>query len=96
MPSRTSGARQSMRRAASAPYSSAFCGMGVVVGLVGLAEVGGVGVGDGALLLHPVEGGRGVESTGEGDADLLTDGQGFKDDGHCSPAVAAGLGRVEE
>ncbi len=44
---------------------------GLVVGLVGLAEVGGVGVGQRALLLHPVEGGGGVETAGEGDADLL-------------------------
>ncbi len=54
----------------------------VVVGLVRLAEVGGVGVGDRALLLHPVERGGGVEAAGEGDADLLADGQRFEDYGH--------------
>ena len=54
----------------------------VVVGLVGLAEVGGVGVGDRALLLHPVEGGGGVEAAGEGDADFLAEGEGFEDYGH--------------
>ena len=54
----------------------------VVVGFVGLAEVGGVGVGDGALLLHPVQRGAGVEPAGEGDADLLADGQGFENYGH--------------
>ena len=49
----------------------------VVVGLVGLAEVGGVGVGDRALLLHPVQRGAGVEAAGEGDADLLAEGERF-------------------
>ena len=47
----------------------------VVVGFVGLAEVGGVGVGEGALLLHPVERGAGVEAAGEGDADFLAEGR---------------------
>ena len=55
---------------------------GVVVGFVGLAEVGRVGVGDRALLLHPVQGGGGVEPAGEGDADLLADGQRFENYGH--------------
>ena len=55
---------------------------GVVVGLVGLAEVGGVGVRDGAFLLHPVQGGGGVEAAGEGDADLLAGGEMFEDVGH--------------
>ena len=54
----------------------------VVVGLVGLAEVGGVGVRDRALLLHPVKRGAGVQPAGEGDADLLADGQGFENYGH--------------
>ena len=53
-------------------------GDGVVVGLVGLAEVGGVGEGKCALLLHPVERGRGVEAAGEGNADLFTDGKGIQ------------------
>ena len=57
-------------------------GDGVVVGLVGLAEVGGVGVRDGAFLLHPVEGGGGVEAAGEGDADFLAGGKMFEDGGH--------------
>ncbi len=54
-----------------------FTGDLVVVGFVGLAEVGGVGVGEGAFLLHPVEGGAGVEAAGEGYADFLAEGQGF-------------------
>jgi len=54
-----------------------FAGDLVVVGFVGLAEVGGVGVGESALLLHPVERGAGVESAGEGDTDFLAEGQGF-------------------
>ncbi len=62
---------------------------GVVVGLVGLAEVGGVGVGDGALLLHPVEGGGGVEAAGEGYAYALVGGEGFEDGGHCKDLSVA-------
>ena len=43
-----------------------------VVRLVGLAEVGGIGVGDRALGAHPVHRGAGVEAAREGDADLLS------------------------
>ena len=46
------------------------------VGLVVLAEVGGVGVRDGALLAHPGDGGRRVEPAGEGDADAFADREG--------------------
>ena len=56
----------------------------VVVGLVGLAEVGGVGVGDGALVAHPVQRGAGVEAAGKGDADLLAGGKVLEDGGHAS------------
>ena len=49
------------------------------VGLVGLAEVGGVGVGDRALLAHPRHRGRRVEPAGERDADALADGQRRQD-----------------
>src|ERR1700753_1288948 len=42
----------------------------VVVGLVGLAQVGGVGVGDRTLVAHPVQRRAGVEAAREGDADL--------------------------
>ena len=69
----TSCARQSISRAFSAPYSSARARDVVVVRLVGLAEVGGVAVGDRALLAHPVDGGAGVESAGERDADPFAD-----------------------
>ena len=54
-----------------------LAGDGVVVGFVGLAEVGGVGVGERALLLHPVERGGGVEAAGEGDADALAERGGI-------------------
>ncbi len=54
----------------------------VVVGFVGLAEVGGVGVGVCAVNFHPVQGGRGVKTAGERDADLLADGKMFKNDRH--------------
>ena len=55
---------------------------GLVVLFVGLAEVGGVGVGVCAVNFHPVQGGRGVKTAGERDADLLADGKMFKNDGH--------------
>jgi len=44
----------------------------VVVGLVGLSEVGGVGVRDRALAPHPVKRRAGVEAAGERDADALS------------------------
>ena len=43
----------------------------VVVRLVGLAEVGGVGVGARALGAHPVQRRAGVEPAGERDADAF-------------------------
>ena len=88
-PSCTSSARQSTSRAASAPYSLGPVGDAGEVGLVVLAEVGGVGVGDGALLPHPGDGGRGVEAAGEGDADPLADGKGGEDGAHGRPTVAS-------
>ena len=81
-PSSTSALRQSTSRASSAPYCPARPGHGVDLGLVVLAEVGGVGAGDGALLAHPRDGHGGVETPGEGDADALADGQGGEDLGH--------------
>ena len=54
----------------------------VVVGLVGLTQVRGVGVGDGALLAHPQQRGAGVEAAGKGDADLLDDGEVLEDGCH--------------
>ena len=55
---------------------------GVVVGLIRLAEVGGVAEGDGALLAHPVDGGGGIEAAGKRDADLLAGGERLKDCAH--------------
>ncbi|MNT78587.1 hypothetical protein D3C72_2178350 [compost metagenome] len=55
----------------------------VVVGLVGLAQVGGVGVGDGAVVAHPQERRAGVQAAGKGDADFLAGGQVREDSGHC-------------
>ena len=54
----------------------------VVVGFVGLAQVGCVGVGDRSLLSHTVQGGRSVKPAREGNANLLADGQGFENYGH--------------
>ena len=59
-----------------------------VVGLVGLAEVGGVGVGQGALLLHPVQCGAGIEPAGESDADFLAGGNVLKNGRHGASASA--------
>jgi hypothetical protein len=59
----------------------------VVVGFVGLAQICGVGVGEGALLLHPVEGGAGVEAAGKGNANLLAEGQSFENYGHSDAGL---------
>ncbi len=64
------------------PVGQRLARNGLVVGFVGLAQVGGVGVGQGAFELHPEQGGGGVESARKGDADLLADGQGLQDGGH--------------
>ena len=55
----------------------------VVVRLVGLAEIGGVGVRDGALLAHPVNRGARIEAAGERNADLLADGKALKNICHA-------------
>ena len=52
------------------------------VGLVGLAEVGGQGIGNRALLTDPGDRDGGVEAAGERDADTLADGQRSEDPGH--------------
>ena len=54
----------------------------VVIGLVGLAEVGRVGVGNGALGAHPMDGGAGIEAAGEGEADLFARRQVLKNVSH--------------
>ena len=54
----------------------------VVIGFVRLTEVGGIGVGQRTLLLHPVKRGAGVQPAREGDANLLADGQRFENYGH--------------
>src|SRR5690606_23582118 len=53
----------------------------LVVGLVGLAEVRGVGKGNGALVAHPAERGTRIEPSREGDSDFLSDRQTLKDIG---------------
>ncbi len=54
----------------------------VVVGFVGLPQVGCVGVRDGALQPHPVQGGGGVKPAGKSNTDFLADGQGFENYSH--------------
>ena len=51
----------------------------VVVRFVWLAQVGGVGVGHGALLAHPQQRGAGIQAARKGDADLLASGEGLED-----------------
>ena len=55
--------------------------------LVGLAEIGGEGVRDAALLADPGDGDGGVEPAGEGDPDALADGQGLEDATHRASVV---------
>ncbi len=54
----------------------------VDVGLVVLADVGGVRARDGALVAHPGNRDRRVEAARERDADALADGEGGEDLGH--------------
>src|SRR5690606_12870307 len=56
---------------------------GVVVVFVGLAQVGGVGVGNGALVAHPEQRGAGIQAARKSNADLLADGKVGKNSGHC-------------
>src|ERR1700757_4069103 len=59
-----------------------LAGDGVVVGFVRLPEIGRVGIRQGALLLHPVKRGAGIEAPGKSDADSLADRETFKNDRH--------------
>src|SRR5262249_16511179 len=54
----------------------------VVVGLVGLAEVGGISKDAGAFLLHPQQRPAGVETPRESDADFFSFGQAFQNRTH--------------
>jgi hypothetical protein len=83
-PSSTSALLQSTRRASLGAVLAGAIGHGVDVGLVVLADVGGVRVGDRALLAHPGDGDRRVETAGEGDADALADGQLHQHLGSCA------------
>ena len=60
----------------------------VVVGFIRLSEMRRVAVGDRALLTHPVDGGAGVEAAGEGDADVVPDGEGLQDSAHVEVDVS--------
>src|SRR5258708_17053771 len=55
----------------------------VVIGLVGLAEVRGVGVRNRSLAPHPVQCGAGVEAARKGDAHLLSSGKTLKNCAHA-------------
>ncbi len=54
----------------------------VVVGFIGLAKVGGIRVRNGALGTHPVNGGAGIQTAGEGKADFFARRQILKDVSH--------------
>src|SRR6185369_11098393 len=54
----------------------------VVVGLVWLAEIGGIGKGAGTLLLHPEQRRTGIETARESDADFFPLGQAFQNRTH--------------
>ncbi len=69
----------------------------VDVGLVILADVGGVGERDRALLPHPGDRARGVETPGERYSDFFADGEGAENlrhrpslEGHCAHAGRQG------
>ena len=62
----------------------------VVIGLVGLAEICRVGVGNGALGAHPVDGGAGIEAAGEGEADFFARRQVLKNISHVT-VIGIGL-----
>ena len=65
-------------------------GHGVEFGLVVLAEVGGVGVGDRPAIAHPGDRRRRVETAGEGDTDALADRERHQDLGVRGRVVRAG------
>jgi hypothetical protein len=75
MPSATSCCRHSIEPRLLGAVRHRLARDLVVVGLVGLAEVGRVGVRDRALRSHPMKGGAGVQAAGECDADFLADGR---------------------
>ena len=65
-------------------------GDAVDVGLVVLADVGGVGARDRALVAHPGDRHRGVEAAGEGDADAFAGREGGEDLAHRFPSFVCG------
>ena len=62
--------------------------------LVDLAEIGGEGVRDPALLADPGDGDGRVEAAREGDADALADGQRLEDAAHRRSVVGGATGRA--
>ena len=51
----------------------------VVIALIGLTEMRGIRAGNGPLAAHPMHGGGRIQTTGEGDADALADGNILQD-----------------
>ena len=78
-PSRASASRQSTSDRVLGAVALRALGNARDVGLVGLAEVGGEGVRDRAVLAHPGDGAARVEAAREGDADALADRERAED-----------------
>jgi len=57
-------------------------GNSLLIRFVGLPEVGGVAIRNGAFLAHPVDRRGSIEAAGEGDSDFFANGQGLKDIRH--------------
>jgi hypothetical protein len=57
----------------------------VVVGFVGLSQIGGIAIGDGAFLAHPIDGGAGIEATRKCDAYTFAEGKRLKNIAHGIP-----------
>ena len=66
----------------------------IVVGLVGLPEIGRVGVRDRTLLAHPVDRRAGVEAAGKCDADLPSDRELLEDRFHGTGRKHSALRRA--
>jgi hypothetical protein len=72
-----------------------------IIRLVGLAEVGGIGERDSALLAHPVNGRAGVEAARECDANSFVEREGLQNRAHgvifhCTPLTGTGLPGVSK
>ena len=66
-------------------FSAVFNGAAryvVIIRLVGLPQIRRIAIGHGSFFAHPVNGGAGVEPTGESDAHVFTERQRLKNIAH--------------